>query len=988
VVAVRLADDDRGRVPFALVGVVLLVASASAAAVLAGHDPAPDRTRTDRALDRAETGVDAALAGAARTALRNAARYPVVTPADSRYGDAIDPETPFRDTLALRVYARLEHALRSVDATAGGATASPSLPHVQSTADAERAIERTTVERVNDTTVAVRVAGVDTAIERDGRTLDRRDRTATVQVHSSTLTLHDRVQRFEELLGRGALDGPGLDRRVTDLLHRVVWLRGPLQYAGASIGNVLANRHVALAANRALLDQQRAAFGRLDAAGSDAYARAFARTGLRDVLAAGKRDAKSRAASVLEERGSSGTVADVGFAAAEAAADRASQAAPVSVNATADRVFVGFVDGTAQRGIGETLEAALVGVADRSVAVERVDETTTSRGSVPDNWRLVRTDTNTERSVEAVPADNVAITGREAEVIGRRVVTTETTTRRYRNGTETRTVTETTRTTHRVTVGVGYEVAPPVRDSLSPESDTVLDAPAHGVVPQLRERYASAATRRLVRADGGADAIARRAVAGDVVEKRALVRPAVPESVRQRTASAVADLRDAARNATVELSTRDLATGAAATDALADRVWALHEAEDEYDTATARAVAATEETYLALVVHALREQGVGADVVAVGEELGDRGVQRPPDERADEAEAGPVTAVEGTPPYLALGEVTPETADVDEAYHPLAARNRNWFTAPHGAVAEAVVSAALPDPPDSVGLGRAAQTLQAADRALEAGGNETLAGQRDQIRDAVAGGVDEARVAYGGVLASSSVGLTPDDRQRAVRAALARWPTVAARATAIANGSAAEAVGEEAAELADTDARARDRLDARLRANAADVASTGRVEVESGLVRETSKAAHAVVEAAAVEAVDATSNALAAEVARRAGIPDMGALPAGLPLAPAPGSWYATANAWSVEIRGSWERFAVQAEGGTAIGPGERSAYVREDEAVAFDVNGDGRPDPVGANEVVSFEVEATVGVVVPAGPRGVGDTAGGQDERSPGWQT
>lgn len=984
----RLADDDRARVPFALVGVVLLVASASAAAVLAGQDRAPDRIRSDRALDRAETSVDTALAGAARTALRTAAHDPVVSPADSRYGDAIDPETAFRDALALRVYARFERVLRTVEATAGGASADPSLPRVQSTSDAERAIERTTVERANETTVRVRVSGVETVIERDGHTLVRRDQPATVRVQSPTLALHDRVQRFERLFDRGALDGPGLDRRLTDLLHRVVWLRGPLQYAGAPIGNVLANRHVALAANRALLDQQRAAFGRLDEAGSDAYGRAFARTGLRDVLAAGKRDAKSRAASVLEASGGSATVADVGFAAAEAAADQSTRAVPVSPNATADRAFVGYVDGTAERALDQTLEAALVGVADRSVAVERLGETTTSRGAVPDDWRLVGTDTTTERRVTAAPAGSVDVAGRRVEAVGRRVVTTATTTRRYRNGTTTRTVTETTRATHRVTVGVGYEVDPPVRDRLSPESAAVLDAAAEAVAPDLRERYAAAATRRLLREDGGADAIARRAVAGAVVEKRALVRLDVPESVRERASSAVAALRDDARNATVELSTRDLAAGESATVELAARVRALSAVDDEYDTVSARAVAAAEETYLALVVRALREQGVGGDVAAVGEELGARGVQRPPDERADEAAAGPVTAVQGTPPYLTLGEVTSKVADVDEAYHPLAARNRNWFTAPHGAVADAVVSAALPDSPDRVDLGRAAQVLRAADRAVDAGGNDTLADQRDRLRDAVADGVDDAGVAYEGVLADSSVDLPPGERSHAVRTALARWPTVAARASAIANGSAAEAVAAAAAAAAGADAGTRDRLGARLRANAADVASTGRVEVESGLVRETSTAARAVVGAAATEAVAATSSALAAEAARRAGVPDMGALPAGLPLAPVPGSWYATANAWSVAVRGSWAAFTVRAEGGTPVGPGDGAAYVREHESVAFDVNGDGRPDPVGANERVSFTVEATVGVVVPAGPRGVGDTAGGQDERSPGWQT
>lgn len=988
----RLADDERGRVPFALVGVVLLVASAATATALAGREPAPDRTPGDRALDRARTGVDAALAAAARTALRHAARHPVVSPADSRYGDALDGETAFRDALALGVYARVERALRTLDATAGGVTAAPSLPRVQTTADAERAIDRTTVEAVGESTVEVRVAGIETTVRHDGRALDRRNGAATVRVRSAALALHDRTRKFERRLDRGALDGPGLDRRLTDLLHRVVWLRGPLQYAGAPVGNVLANRHVELAANRALLDQQAAAFGRQDEAGGEAYARAFAETGLRDVLAAGERGAKSRAASILEERGGSATAVDVGFAAAEAAASAGGggQTVPVSVNATADRAFVGYLDGTAERSLSGTLDAAFVGVADRSVAVSREGEHRTRTGPAPEGWRLVDASETTSVDVEAAPpAGSVDVRGRRVEEVGRRVVTTATTTRRYANGSRRRTVTETTRTTDRVTVGVGYSVDPPVRDRVTPESDAVLDADAGAVDPALHERYARCATERLLADAGSVDAVARRAVAGDgVVEQRALVRPEVPSAVRERAAGAVARLRDDARNATVELSTGDLADGGAdPAGELADRVRALHDVEDGYDTVSARAVAAARETYLALVVAALREDDHGSGVASLGGELADRGVQQPPESSVADAPEGPVTAVEGTPPYLTLGEVTPETADVAAAYHPLAARNENWFTAPHGRIAASVVSAVLPDPPDGVGLGRAGQALAGANRALDAAANGTLARQRDALREAVRAGVDDARGAYGGVLADSAVALSEGARRAAVRRALARWPTVAGRAAAVANGSAARAVAAEAAAVADAGRRERDRLDARLRANADSVAAAGRVRVDSGLVRETARAAHAAVESAAVEAVDATSAALAGEAARRAGVPDMGALPAGLPLAPVPGSWYATANAWTVDVRGSWAAFTVRAEGGSPVGPGNGTAYVRTDEPVAFDVNGDGRPDPVGHNERVSFDVNATVGVVVPAGPRGVGDTSGGQDEQSPGWQ-
>ncbi|TVT90202.1 hypothetical protein FQA18_18120 [Haloferax volcanii] len=53
----RLAADDRGRVPFALLGVLLLVGSATFSGALSAHDPVADR-RVDDAMDRATAQAD------------------------------------------------------------------------------------------------------------------------------------------------------------------------------------------------------------------------------------------------------------------------------------------------------------------------------------------------------------------------------------------------------------------------------------------------------------------------------------------------------------------------------------------------------------------------------------------------------------------------------------------------------------------------------------------------------------------------------------------------------------------------------------------------------------------------------------------------------------------------------------------------------------------------------------------------------------------
>jgi hypothetical protein len=89
----------------------------------------------------------------------------------------------------------------------------------------------------------------------------------------------------------------------------------------------------------------------------------------------------------------------------------------------------------------------------------------------------------------------------------------------------------------------------------------------------------------------------------------------------------------------------------------------------------------------------------------------------------------------------------------------------------------------------------------------------------------------------------------------------------------------------------------------------------------------------------------------------------------------------ATVNAWHVEVRGEYPRFALRANVGTPDRPFE---YVREPGAVSVDV--DGQSVALGATEPVAFETETVVVVAVPAGPPGVGDVDGTREETSPAW--
>ncbi|MCG1002197.1 MULTISPECIES: hypothetical protein [Halobacterium] len=984
----RLADDDRARAPFALVGVVLLVASATAAATLAGRSPVPSETRADRAVERAQTSADTALASAARTAAAEAIQHPVVEPSNTTFGTAIGNDTPFRDALALRVYARTERALRGHDSTVGAVSVSASLPRVETTVDARRAIERVSLERVGDDLFRVTLSEVRVDVERDGALASRSTTNVSTTVHSPALALRDRVQRFERLLDRGAFAGPGLDRRLTDYLHRVVWLRGPLQYAGVPISNVLANRHVEVMANRALLDVQRTAFGREDDEARAAYGRALARVGIDDVLAVTKASAKARANEVLRAPETPSTPTKVGLSSALDAVE-SSQSVPVGVNATADRAFLDFVDGDSETSLDSTLRAAFTSLARRTADATVVDRTHSKSGHIPANWTLADVtdarDVDVEDTVD--PGDVLADDRRAVETYGRRVVVTDHETYRYVRGNRTQSVVETTETEYRVSVGVSYALRPPRRDRSVAGAERVLDAAAATVGPAMHRRITARAEQSLVAAAGGVDALARRAAAGESLAREEVVHPSVPASVRERAYRAAATLRTRSRNVSANVSTRGLAAGRVPVDTLHDRVVALHDARDSYDSATDRAVAAVRETYLARVAERLGDRRADGALASIGDALGSRGLESPPTDHGSEADAGPVEAVEGAPAYLTLAEVSPRRlGERGRPYHPLAARNVNWFTVPHGDAAAAVVDAAMPDPPESVRVGTAAQALAAANGTLGAAANRTLGDRRTALRTAVADSVSAAGRAYRNVLAASPVSFTERERHAATQRALAHWSSVHERGMAVGNGSAARAVADEAASIAGITSQRRDRLATRLRAESTDIVDSDAVRVEAGVVRDTAELTHRVGSALAEQALSEAGSVAAEKAAKKLGAADVGAVPAGLPLAPVPGFWYATANAWSVSVRGSYASLAVRADGGSPIGPGDGTAYVREDASVAFDVDGDGAAERVGRNERVSFDVEATIGVVVPAGPRGVGDVDGNADEQSAGW--
>lgn len=173
----------------------------------------------------------------------------------------------------------------------------------------------------------------------------------------------------------------------------------------------------------------------------------------------------------------------------------------------------------------------------------------------------------------------------------------------------------------------------------------------------------------------------------------------------------------------------------------------------------------------------------------------------------------------------------------------------------------------------------------------------------------------------------------------------------------------------------------RDRLRVRLETTLADALSDDRARPSMGAVNSAVDAARGSLRDRLQSTVEAGLESEAGRARKRVLGERLGSIPAGLPVAPLPGAWYATVNVWYVEIGGTYERFAVRTDRGDPTGA---VTYLR-DGRVARITRADERLR-LGSSARVSFRTETAIVVAIPAGGRGVGDTGGIMDERSPGW--
>jgi hypothetical protein len=1015
----RLADDRRGRVPFALVGVVLLVGSAAFSAGLATRGPTVEDHSVDDAMERTAATTVSVLRAAADDAARNAGREPVTDPAETDVGRVLNETGTFRDYLRVRIYLAARHHLQRSERRVGGVTAVSSLPATPDPAALRAAKRRVAVEAVDGgASLRVTVENVTRRARRDGRVVARERTSVTVTVSNPVLALHDRTETYQRRLARGPLEGAGLGRRLTARLYPVAWARGYAQYGGLPIDTVLANRHVALSSNGAALQLQRATFGRADPDGWRGLRRATARTAVTDALGPTPLPG-GRVADAIPSPNDP----------VEAWNETAAESAPVATErefrataeAAADRAYLAFVAGDDRRTLEDVLESSYEVDARLTTDVRtRRSERRPEPAPPGDDWTLVDERVDRRVTVESVGDDaaslDSAVGPREfvAANVSRRVVEESTVERRWTRGPQ---ITWTrAEWTNEYRVDAAVVVEPP-RGGDPPRRPTRPLFERGGALsgPNLADTPERAA-ERLVDEEDGPDAVARRVALGEPTTA-ATVRGERPDALRDWVVRDLASLRERVRTLSVNVSSDDVASGranpqAALADLVEERRSALIDAPDAYDGVADRARVAARAAYLDAVVRQL-ERNADRTRAANGEfdsklretelesaatlgKLYEQSRERPAGTSGARAEAAartePVAMVpDAEPAYLSLsgvsGDASPAVAP-GRTYHPLAARNVNLFAVPYGDATDAVLDAALgSDRSESVPLRTASRALVTANRTLKTTANETLERRRDALRTEVSGSLRAVEENAKAALVRHT-DLSQPERLEVLAAARAEWPDTGRRGLAAANGSYARTVVTEAKARTTLDPVEADTLAVAVRADVRRAADGNEAWVSQPATDRTVDSARRLARRGVSEAV-AAHGPDAVQAAKDRWVGDaLGNVPAGVPLLPAPGYWYATVNVWTVTVRGSYAQFAVRTPRATPATPGVGTTYVRDGDAVALDVDDDGVAERLGRGERLTFSVQTAVVVAVPPSGNGVGDVGGDADERSAGWPT
>ncbi|WP_436901833.1 DUF7286 family protein [Halovenus halobia] len=275
-----LLRDRRARIPFALLGLALVLLSVTFVVQVETADQPDPRQETDRAMEQTAAATETALTDALRAASRQAGTAPVTEAADTPYGEVLDDGTTFEQYLKALFYLEAQDQLSGAGQTVGSVETEVSLPAVEDRADFAAALDRVTVrpgseiEGIETGIIEAEISGIQTVARADGTRRAAETKTVTVAVASPLFQLHDRTERFEQRLD-APINKPGFAQRFNARIYALGWARGYAQYGGLPVTEVVANRHVVPSANDAVYRTQKDVFGAADPQLSNAVRRGW-----------------------------------------------------------------------------------------------------------------------------------------------------------------------------------------------------------------------------------------------------------------------------------------------------------------------------------------------------------------------------------------------------------------------------------------------------------------------------------------------------------------------------------------------------------------------------------------------------------------------------------------------------------------------------------------------------------------------------------------
>lgn len=1010
------------RIPFALVGVLLLVSSATFAGSL--QPVATAEPSVDDALDRQEAQTQSALRSALTEAAVEAARNPVTTPASTEFGRVLNDSNTFHDALRLRIYLAARDRLARLDGDHDGVSVTASLPATPTPDRLRTAKRRVSLSRTgpNRTQLRATVENVTLTARRDGDVVGKRSLSPTLTVPVPTLAVHDRVETFEDRLDAGP-GKPGLGRRLTGKLYPLVWVRGYAQFAGTPIENVLANRHIALFTNGAVLSMQRAHFGHSDPTGRNALQTGLARTALKDVLGGIDHPATKILSEAQSRSGTDKVPAEMLNGSFTGAGGMPEETVTIGINETADRQYL-----RTDSNIGPLTRRVYTVDVQRRVRVEELGTTIDWPTRPGDNWTLADNETTTTTIVHNRSATPPEPDGpwHTLRTRSRLVVETDRITRTWQTPNGTRETTECRETRHAVDVllvgrhdggdtpdkpvdpvhesggAIDGQNLAEVRESAISERPALSarrseSNPSSEFKDDERPSHLSRKYKERPLPEVDADSVAKRALTDGERTTNTTFVANRPGGLGRWIARDLSRLNRKVRNVSITVEKSALAMqrvnpAEELSQRLTTKRASLLGAPYQYDGIADRARIAVRKSYLDRVVAALDRQAAAYErqQSETDDRLSDEGGsslsairtafqnQKPSIGAADD---GLQMRVQTAPSYLTLGPVGHDTVPAipnGTTEHPLVAKNLNLFTVPSGDLAD-FFSRLLPGGKERTSLRNAAQILRAGEQA----GEPKL--QKDKLRSKVKAATNYLKLIAVEEFSKRELG-DWDSRRAVVDDALSRWDTPATRALAMSNSSGAAEIHHLATERWDLSTRRSQRLKFSLRLAIASALNHSDARPPWKPVNEQTDRLQTATR-------DALSGTLKTGIANgtKEGIEaatgkSLSTLPAGMPVAPPLAPWVMTVNYWEVQVRGEYARFTVSVPYGTPDTAGARLLYVRDENAVSLDVDGDGSGERLGHTNRVDFRTHTSVAIAVPPKPRGVGDKDGNADERSAGW--